>query len=300
MGSRYESILKMEKAKRKCVHCRHLERHKRKDSIGICYQYNVLVLDSLCGCVRQKGGTIKLLNFQLNNEEKRMLLIISTIKSTRTRNLRFNSPALASLGFADILEELYSIMDACSDVQWFVDQDDDTLLNALDGDDEAEWEFRMAFADLSGKSGQLYDMIQDNIDYQTFDDCIVSLIGNRYQLVGFDMDEEDYFSLTAYEQELAYTEAGKRLMRKTKAEIISTVGQCIGILIAFLDVRQSFDYLKATFDILKDENTSLLQLIKEIDQAYEKAADVGFYSWHDEVKAFDRLLEALPERAWIE
>ena len=191
-------------------------------------------------------------------------------------------------------------MDTCSDVQWFVDQDDDTLLNALDGDDEAEWEFRMAFADLSAKSEQLYDMIQGNIDYQTFDDCIVSLIGNRYQLVGFDMDEEDYFSLTSYEQELAHTEAGKRLMRRTKADMIATIGQCLGILIAFLDVRQSFDYLKATFDILRDENTSLLQLIKEIDQAYEKAADVGFYSWHEEVKTFDRLLDALPERAWVE
>ena len=109
-----------------------------------------------------------------------MWWIISTIKSNRTRNLRYKHPALASLGFADILEELYNIMDTCSDVQWFVDQDDDTLLNALDGDDEAEWEFRMAFADLSAKSEQLYDMIQGNIDYQTFDDCIVSLIGNGY------------------------------------------------------------------------------------------------------------------------
>lgn len=179
-------------------------------------------------------------------------------------------------------------------------QDDDTLLNALDGDDEAEWEFRMAFADVSGKSEQLYDMIQSNIDDQTFDDCIVSLIGNRYQLVGFDMDEEDYLSLTRYEQELAYTVAGKRLMRRTKADMLAIIGQCLGILISFLDVRQSYDYLKATFDILRDENTSLLQIIKEIDQAYEKAADVGFYSWYDEVKAFDRLLEALPERAWIE
>ncbi len=70
MGFRYESMLKMEKAKRKCVHCRHLERHKRKDSIGICHQYNVLVLDSLCGCVRQKDETVKLLNFQLDNDKK--------------------------------------------------------------------------------------------------------------------------------------------------------------------------------------------------------------------------------------
>lgn len=55
----------MEKSKRKCVHCKHLERYKRKDSIGCCSLYNVLVLDSLCGCVRQCDGTVKLLNFEL-------------------------------------------------------------------------------------------------------------------------------------------------------------------------------------------------------------------------------------------
>ena len=57
----------MEKTKRKCIHCRNLERHKCKDLIGICSLYNVPVLDSLCGCVRQADGTVKLLNFELNN-----------------------------------------------------------------------------------------------------------------------------------------------------------------------------------------------------------------------------------------
>ena len=74
--------------------------------------------------------------------------------------------------------------------------------------------------------------------------------------------EEDYYSLTAYDAQLAQTEAGKRLMRKTKADMLSTIGQCVGTLIAFLDLRQSYDYLKATVDILRDENTSLLKQIR--------------------------------------
>lgn len=65
------------------------------------------------------------------------------------------------------------------------------------------------------------------------DDCTVALIGNRYNTLGYDSEEEDYFSLTGYEQELAQTEAGKRLMRMTKAEMISTIGQCFGITLAF-------------------------------------------------------------------
>ena len=58
------------------------------------------------------------------------------------------------------------------------------------------------------------------------------------------------------------------------------------------------NYLKATFDILRDENTSMLQTIKEIDAAYKSAMEAGLYS--KEMRDFDRLLEMLPQKAWVE
>lgn len=58
------------KNQKKCIHCKHLEQHKSKDSIGICSLYNALVLDSLCGCVRQCDGTVKLLNFELSSDKR--------------------------------------------------------------------------------------------------------------------------------------------------------------------------------------------------------------------------------------
>lgn len=141
----------------------------------------------------------------------------------------------------------------------------------------------------------------DSTDFnKMYNDCTVALIGNRYRTLGYDFEEEDYFSLTSYEQKLAQTEAGKRLMRLTKAEMISTIGQCFGLLIAFLDLRQSYDYLKATFDILRDENTSLLKQIKEIDAAYQAADAAGWLCVAKEVSAFERLIAELPDRAWIE
>ena len=179
------------------------------------------------------------------------------------------------------------------------------MLNALDGDEEAEWEFRMAFADLEAKADGLEQSISEYCDWdgdgfvKMYNDCTVALIGNRYRILGYDFEEEDYFSLTAYDEKLAQTEAGKRLMRKTKADMISTIGQCIGILIAFLDLRQNYDYLKATFDILRDENTSLLKQIKEIEDAYNAADAVGWYDWYPEVKRFNELLEYLPDYVWI-
>lgn len=136
--------------------------------------------------------------------------------------------------------------------------------------------------------------------YREFDDATVALIGNRYNLVGYDSEEEDYFSLTSYEEGLAQTEAGKRLCRLTKMEMLSRIGWAFGIMLAFFDLRQKYDYLKATFDILRDENTSLLGIIKDIEIAYDEMDADDFREWADNTKHFDRLLAALPDRAWLE
>ena len=87
----------------------------------------------------------------------------------------------------------------------------------------------------------------------------------------------------------------------TESRVPKRFGQSVGTLLAFLDLRQSYDYLKATFDILRDENTSMLQQIKAIEAAYEEACCTDW--WHikkEAVERFDRLLEALPDRVWIE
>lgn len=230
---------------------------------------------------------------------------MSELKAERARNLRYKRAALASMGFEHIRDELDEMRETCDTIHWWTDQDDETLLNALDGDDEDVWEFKMAFADLEAKADSLFETVYELYRYeddfaQTYDDRTVALIGNRYLTIGFDSFEEDYYALTGYESDLAQTESGKRLMRKTKAEIISTVGQCLGILISFLDLRQQYDYLKATFDILRDENTSLLQQIKEIDAAYETMVKADWVERPAAEKRFDQLLSALPDRAWVE
>ncbi len=226
-------------------------------------------------------------------------------KKGQAENLRYKRPALYSMGFEFLSDELYKIQNACADIHWFIDQDDETLINALDGDEDQAWEFKIAFSDLEAKCDELNELMQDDWHWperfaQMYDDCTVALIGNRYRIVGYDAVEETYYGLTAYDEGLAQTEAGKRLMRLTKSELISTIGQCFGTFLAFLDLRFQYDYLKATFDILRDENTSLLKQVKGIEAAYDAADAAGWYSWHTEVKRFDQLLDCLPDRAWIE
>ena len=116
--------------------------------------------------------------------------------SGKTRNLRYKRPALASMGAHNIMDELDAIMCACNDVRYYIEQadGDETLLNALDGDEDAEWEFRMAFADLAASAEQLQTILYDqNFEdfYRDFDDATVALIGNRYNVLGFDAEEED-------------------------------------------------------------------------------------------------------------
>lgn len=221
-------------------------------------------------------------------------------KAMKAKAMMYKRPALASMGYDHMISELYDIQEACTDVRWYMEQGDETLLNALGDDEEAEWEFRMAFADLDGKAYQLIERLSEDLIQEDYDDCTVAMIGKRYDCVGFDSYEEDYFSLTRYEAGLAQTEAGKRLMRHTKAEMISTFGQCLGTLIAFLDIRQQYDYLKAAMDILRDENTSILKQIKEVEKAYEEANAVGFNTWYPEARRFNQLIKAFPDRMWIE
>lgn len=217
-------------------------------------------------------------------------------KQKQARNLRYKRPALASMGWETITSELSEIQSACDDVSYSMSAD--SILDAFDGDEEHAWEFQMAFADLSAKCGQLFACLYDHTELpEYFDDCTVALIGNRYKSVGYDDYEEDYCQLTNYEQELAQTEAGKRVCRWTKKDMLTNIGQCMGITLAFYDLRQQYDYLKAELDILRGENAAVLQTIKEIEKAYDRQSDL--MEWQDDPE-FEKLLRLLSDRIWIE
>lgn len=221
-------------------------------------------------------------------------------KAARCRALRYKRPALATMGFDAIEAELEEISTACDDVTYFLGNEED-LLDAFDGDAEEAWEFRIGFADLSANCYRLQEALWVCGSSEDFDDCTVALVGNRYDMVGYDGFEEDYYSLCGYEAELAETEAGKRLMRKTKSEMIASIGQAIGTLIAFLDLRDQYYALKVTLDILRDENHTILQVVNKIEEAYELAAERPDQWWSSkEGRAFDQLTDLLPPRLWVE
>lgn len=219
-------------------------------------------------------------------------------RAYKAKQLRYKKAALRTLNMEDISDELYAINSECDEIRYFM-SDDDTLLDAMDGDDDEAYEFKMLFSDLSGKCEQLYEAIHDNYVNEHFNDFMVGILGNRYNCIGYDGFMEDYYALTGYEGDMAQNESGKRIMRLTKEETLSVAGQCFGIAISFLDVRHSYDYLKSSFCILKETNISILQVIKDIEVMYEKAAADEFYLSSESTKQFDYLVACLPDEVWL-
>ena len=174
-----------------------------------------------------------------------------------------------------------------------------TGIEAMDGEEEDFYEFQMMFSDLSAEADQLYDILQDSQIEENFDDCTVALMGNRFECIGYDTVEEDYFGLCQYESELAQTVSGKRVMQLTKKEMLSVIGQCISAMAAFWSIREKYDRLQAVFGILKDDNHSIIETVKEIEKTYNEFCNDGCYEYSNAAKQLDRLCNALPDRAWI-
>lgn len=225
---------------------------------------------------------------------------MSNTKAEQARNLRFKKGIAQGFNLTDIQNELYEINSQCADIHWIAEGDEDTLIAALDGDEEDAYEFRMMFSDLECECDRLSNLLEEEYVTEYFDDFFCRVAGGCMDILGYDTVEEDYFGLTRYEGGMAQKESEKRLMRLTKQELLNAAEQCFGIASAFLNVRYKFDYLKATFDIIRDENTSYLETIKGIEKAYENAAEQDFFEYSKETREFDRLVAELPPRAWLE
>lgn len=215
--------------------------------------------------------------------------------------LRYKKPIVKDINIYKIQEELWDISGECDNVRYYFDTDDDTLLNALDGDEDQEYEFKMMFADLCTECEQMLKDLQDTYIPECFNDIFVASgageFGGGY--LGYDTYEQDYFGIEIG-CGLEEQESTKRLMRLTKEQLIQCTQKSLKILYAYLGIRHRYDCLKAALDILRDENTGYLQLVKKIDDAYEKANNDRFYSWKSSTREFEDLLSHMPEAVWLQ
>ncbi len=222
-----------------------------------------------------------------------------SIKSEKTRQLCYKKALVNGMNYDEIANEVYQIMEECEEIGYYSKEDFEDLADIL-GNDEMAYEFKMTFGTLSADCYHLYNDLQDYDIPEYFNDFFVAVGGGNYGdgLLGYDLDEGDYFGLDSVYSWAAEEESKKRILRLTKSEIINTATKCFRVFMAFMGVQSRYQDLKTAIDILKDRHSGLLQAIKQINELYEKANEERFCGKHTE--EFDRILESVPYDIWVQ
>lgn len=224
-------------------------------------------------------------------------------RKEKARHLRYKKPIAKGLNLDDIRNSLWDIAEACGEVQYYIDGDDETLLNALDGDEDDAFEFKMMFSELSAECDQMqYDLRNEYIP--EYFDLFFAAVNKGGEMLGFDTYERDYYGLDSFSSRFANEEAVKKIKTLTKDQMIEAMQYCFGVYQAYIGLTYRYDCIKAAMDILRDENTGCLKMVKQIEELYEKSDEEteGFrYCWNgNTLKKLDRLLENIPQEVWIQ
>lgn len=114
-----------------------------------------------------------------------------SIKAEKAKAMMYKKAALAELNIETIVNELEEICVDCDEVEYFM-SDEESLIDALDGDEETEYEFKMMFCDLAAESEHLFDTLNENYITEHFNDLFVGIMSKGfdcYEIVGFDSYE---------------------------------------------------------------------------------------------------------------
>lgn len=222
-------------------------------------------------------------------------------KKIKAQNLRYKKPIAKNLNLDAITQDLWNMQEVCEEIRWYTDSEDggDSLINALSGDEDEAYEFKMAFADLCAECERMLEDLQEEWVPECFDIFFVAV--GAGDLLGWDSYEGDYFGISSYESNLAEKDSKGKFKRMTKDELIDASRQCFIVYQAYIGLRNRYDSLKAAIDILRDQNTGVLQTVKEIEKLYDAAQEKqgNYAEYSKEWEEFDRYADALPQEAWI-
>ena len=120
-------------------------------------------------------------------------------KRWKAKNLRYKKPMVKELNLDTIREKLFDIQGECEEVRWYTDSEDgeDSLLNALDGNEDEVYEFKVAFAYLCEEC----EAMQVDLNEEWIPECfdllfVVAGAGDQFGgLLGYDSYEGDYFGI---------------------------------------------------------------------------------------------------------
>ena len=203
-------------------------------------------------------------------------------KRIKAKELRYKRPIVKDLNLESIVQNLWDIQEECDNIRWYCDTDEETLINALDGDEDQAFEFKMMFSDLCAECERMCRDLEEEWVPEYFDIFFVVMgAGQNFGgILGFDIYEQDYFGIDCSDA-FAEEEGKKILKRLTKDNLIAAARQCFCIYQSYIALRYRYDCLKASMDILRDKNTGYLQMVKQIEDLYEKAVSYTHLRAHE-------------------
>ena len=161
-------------------------------------------------------------------------------------------------------------------------------------------EYKEQFDELSAGAWAMHEKLVEYEYYEEYDsfcdlwdDMTVNLLGDLYNVLGFNGAELDYFKLTAFEEELAVEETEKRLMRLTKKELIKNFRKVLMTLVMFFDLKAAHDCLTSIVEELDEKGALLEQKNERINRLYKDLTGRNG-------ELLDIELENLPPRMWVE
>lgn len=226
------------------------------------------------------------------------------VKRIKAKELRYKNAIVKELNLDTIIEELYNIQEECENVKWYTDSDDgtDSLINALEGDEDEAYEFKMSFATLCAECDQMINDLNEEWVPDCFDTFFVAIGAGESNggILGWDSYEGDYFGISCIDS-FAEDEAKKKLKRMTKDELIAAARQCFKVYHAYIGLQNRYHNLKSAIDILRNQNTCYLETVKEIEKLYEEASNEFNRNteWSKVSREWKRYTDALPQEAWI-
>lgn len=230
------------------------------------------------------------------------MIDVEEAKILKAKQMRLKKPIVKNCNLEFIKQDLWDIQAECEDVRWYTDSDDgeDSLINALAGDEDEAYEFKMAFGDLCAECDRMSMDLEEEWIPDCFDIFFVAASNDNDDLMGWDSYEQDYMGI-GFSDHWIREDAGKKLKSMTKDNLIEAAMQCMKVYQAYIGLRNRYDSMKAAIDILRDKNTGVLQAVREINKLYEDASKNK--SWYadssKECREFKRYTDTLPQEAWI-
>ena len=223
-------------------------------------------------------------------------------KQQKAKNLRYKKPIAREMNLDFIREQIWNMGELISDVQWFI-EDEENLVHALNGDEDEAYEFKMAFSDLAAELETFEEDLRNEYVPECFDDLFPAAGADFFGgYMGWDGFEGDYFGIQSFQYQWAEQEAEKKICRLTKKELLEAVGACLKIYSAYVAIQYRYDCLEASLKIIQEKNLEGLKLVKAIEEQYEKAEEDSNhfqYKYGKEVNKLNRMLAQMPQEFWL-